>query len=166
MTTMKPWLRWPWILALAGVLSGMPAGAADPPAADSEDTDALSRSAVVDATRATDQWLAAVDAGRFADTWKDAAEVFRLGATQEDWIKDLAAIRAQLGPTTTRELKSAKYSTRLRGAPATGQYVSITYLTKFANAPPTIEALVVSREQDGEWRISGYYIGTAPAEQQ
>jgi hypothetical protein len=166
MPAMKPMLRWPLILALAGVLSGTPAGAADPPVADSADTDAVSRSAVANATRASDQWLVAIDTGRFADTWKDAAEVFRLGATQDDWVKDLAAIRAQLGQTTTRELKSAQYATRLRGAPATGQYVTITYLTKFANAPSVIESLVVSRESDGEWRISGYYVGRAPEEPQ
>ena len=164
---MKPRLRWLGMLALAAALAGMPARAADPPVPDSAgDADAVSRDAVVDATRATDQWLAAIDAGKFADSWKDAGEVFKLGVTENDWISDLATIRAQLGPTTTREFKSARYSTRLRGAPATGQYVSVTYLTKFANAPLAMESLVVSRERDGEWRISGYYIGSAPTEEQ
>src|SRR5271169_2958236 len=159
---MKRLQRQSGILVLAGALAWMPAGAADPPAPESADTDAVGASAVVEATRATDQWLAAIDAGRFAESWKDAAEVFRLGSTEADWIGDLAAIRAQLGQTATRELKSARYSSRLRGAAATGQYVTVTYLTKFANAPLAMEALVVSRERDGEWRISGYYIGSAP----
>jgi hypothetical protein len=159
-------LRWPVILALAAALAQPPAGASDPPAPDSADTDAVSRAAVTEATRATDSWLAAIDAGKFADSWKDAAEVFRLGRTENDWNADLAAIRAQLGQTTTRELRGATYSTRLRGAPATGQYVTVTYLTKFANAPLALEVLVVSREHDGEWRIAGYYIGNPPTEAQ
>jgi hypothetical protein len=163
---MKPLLHWPGILALAAALAGMPAGAADPPAPDSADADAVSRTAEVDATRATDQWLAAIDAGNFADSWKDAAEVFKLGATQDEWIGDLTTMRAQLGKTTMRELKSAQYSTRLRGAPATGQYVTVTYLTKFANALLAIETLVVSKEGDGEWRIAGYRIGDVPAVEQ
>jgi hypothetical protein len=163
---MKPLLHWPGILVLAAALAGPPAGAADPPAPDSADADPVSRSAVVDATRATDQWLAAIDAGKFADSWKDAAEVFKLGVTQNDWIGDLTTIRGQLGQTTMRELKSTQYSTRLRGAPATGQYVTVTYLTKFANALLAVETLVVSKEGDGEWRIAGYHIGNAPAEEQ
>ena len=161
---MKPLLRWPGILALAAALAGTPATAADPPAPDSADP--VSRSAVVDATRATDQWLAAIDAGKFADSWKDAAEVFKLGVTQDEWTGDLTTMRGQLGQTTMRELKSAQYSTRLRGAPATGQYVTVTYLTKFANALLAVETLVVSKEGDGEWRIAGYRIGNAPAEEQ
>ena len=159
-------LRWPGILALAAALAGMPAGAADPPAPDSADADAVSRTAAVDATRATDQWLAAIDAAKFADSWKDAAEVFKLGVTQDEWISDLTTMRGQLGQTKMRELKSAQYSTRLRGAPTTGQYVTVTYLTKFANALLAIETLVVSKEGDGEWRIAGYHIGNAPAEEQ
>ena len=162
----KPLVRWPGILALAAALAGTPAGAADPSVPDSADTDAVSRSAVLDATRATDQWLVAIDAGKFADSWKDAAEVFKLGVTQDDWIGELTTIRGQLGQTTTREFKSAQYSTRLRGAPATGQYVTVTYLTKFANTLPAIETLVVSKERDGEWRIAGYHIGNAPAVEQ
>lgn len=163
---MKPMLHWPGILALAAALAATPARAADPPAPDSADADAVSRTAVVDATRATDQWLAAIDAGKFADSWKDAAEVFKLGVTQNDWIGDLTTIRGQLGQTTLRELKSAQYSTRLRGAPATGQYVTVIYLTKFADALLAMETLVVSKEGDGEWRIAGYHIGNAPAEEQ
>ena len=164
---MKPLLHWPGILALAAALAGMPAGAADPPVPDSADAaDAVSQTAGVDATRVTDLWLAAIDAGRFADSWKDAAEVFKLGVTQDEWIGDLTTMRGQLGKTTMREFKSAQYSTRLRGAPATGHYVTVTYLTKFANALLAIETLVVSKEGDGEWRIAGYHIGNAPAVEQ
>ena len=163
---MKPLLHWPGILALAAALAGMPAGAADPPVAESADADAVSRTAGVDATRATDLWLAAIDTGRFADSWKDAAEVFKLGVTQDEWISDLTTMRGQLGPMTTREFKSAQYSTRLRGAPATGQYVTVTYLTKFANALLAVETVVVSKEADGEWRIAGYRIGNVHAEEQ
>jgi hypothetical protein len=163
---MKPLLHWPGILALAAALAGMPAGAADPPVPDSADADAVSQTAGVDATRVTDLWLAAIDAGRFADSWKDAAEVFKLGVTQDEWISDLTTMRGQLGQTTTREFKSAQYSTRLRGAPATGQYVTVTYLTKFANALLAVETVVVSKEGDGEWRIAGYRIGNVHAEEQ
>ena len=67
-----------------------------------------------------------------------------------------------LGKTTMRELKTAQFSTTVRGAPLTGEYVTISYLTKFASAPLATETLIVSKEADGVWRIAGYNIAKAP----
>ena len=124
--------------------------------------DIAEHDAVTAATEATDHWLAIVDAGRFADSWKDTAGVFKLGVTETEWVTELEAIRGRLGKTTMRELKTAQFSTTVRGAPLTGEYVTISYLTKFANAPIAAETLIVSKETDGEWRIAGYNIGKAP----
>jgi Protein of unknown function (DUF4019) len=120
--------------------------------------------AVTAATDAANRWLVAVDAGKFAESWTSAAEVFKLGVKENDWVVDLDAIRSKLGKTVIRELKTARFSTTVRGAPLTGEYVTITYLTKFAFAPLATETLVVSKEPDGEWRIAGYNIVKAPAE--
>ena len=88
--------------------------------------------------------------------------MIKLAISESDWVGDLDSIRGKLGKTTMRELKTAQFSTTLRGAPSTGEYVTISYLTKFANAPLAMETLVVSKEADGEWRIAGYNIGKAP----
>ncbi len=124
--------------------------------------DKVDQDAVKAATEATDHWLAVVDAGKFADSWQSTAQVFKLGVKESDWAGDLDAIRGKLGKTTMRELKTAQFSTTLRGAPLSGEYVTISYLTKFANAPLALETLVVSKEADGEWRIAGYNIDKAP----
>ncbi len=118
--------------------------------------------AVGAATLASDHWLAVLDAGNFGDSWKGAAEVFKLGVSEADWISQLEDMHSKLGKTTMRELKNTQFSTTLRGAPSTGEYVTISYLTKFANAPLASETLIVSKEADGEWRIAGYNIGKAP----
>ncbi|HEY1460264.1 MAG TPA: DUF4019 domain-containing protein [Casimicrobiaceae bacterium] len=118
--------------------------------------------AVRAATLASDHWLAVLDAGNFGDSWKGAAEVFKLGVSESDWISELEGMHEKLGKTTMREMKSAQFSTTLRGAPSTGEYVTISYLTKFANAPIATETLIVSKEADGEWRIAGYNIGKPP----
>ena len=75
------------------------------------------------ATLASDRFLALVDAGNFGESWKGAAEVLRLGVSQADWIDDLGAIHAKLGKTTMRELKTTQFSTTVRGAARTGEYV-------------------------------------------
>jgi hypothetical protein len=122
----------------------------------------VDQDAVTAATEATNHWLAIVDAGNLADSWKNTAQVIKTGVSETDWVVDLNAIRGKVGKTTMRELKSAEFSTTIRCAPLTGEYVTILYLTKFANAPLAMETLVVTKEADGEWRIAGYNIAKAP----
>ena len=168
---MKPSMRRRYVLLLAGVLANANAQALPTVAQQSTIAPAATGRAIIDpvnpeavaaATKATDHWLAIVDEGKFADSWKDAAVVFRLGVTETEWVTELEAIRARLGRTTMRELRAAKFSTTVRGAPLTGEYVTLSYLTQFANAPIAAETLIVSKEADGEWRIAGYTIGKAP----
>jgi Protein of unknown function (DUF4019) len=138
-------------------LAQAPMPAAPPGAADRENAPAITA-----ATAASEKWLIALDSDNLLGTWQEAAEVFKLGVKQADWVADLEAIRTQLGKATMRELKTAQYATTLRGAPARGDYVTITFLTKFANAPLATETMIVSKEADGVWRIAGYNIGKAP----
>jgi hypothetical protein len=118
--------------------------------------------AIAAATAASEKWLIALDSDNLLATWQEAAEVFKLGVKQSDWVADLEAIRTQLGKVTMRELKTAQYSTTLRGAPVRGDYVTLTFLAKFANAPLAAETMIISKEADGVWRIAGYNIGKAP----
>jgi Protein of unknown function (DUF4019) len=168
---MKPVIHVPCALLLASVLATLHAQALPAPAQQTTLSPAATERAIGDpaaqdavtaATEATNHWLAIVDAGKFADSWKDTASVIKLGVTETEWVVDLDAIRGRVGKTTMRELKSAQFSTTVRGAASTGEYVTLSYLTKFALAPLAMETLVVSKEADGEWRIAGYNIGKAP----
>ena len=171
---MKISIQAPGLLLLAAALATAHAQALPGPAQPPQPTtlspaatgraigDTDGQDAVAAATEATDHWLAIVDAGKFADSWQSTAKVFKLAITESAWAGDLDSIRGKLGKATMRELKTAQFSTTLRGAPSTGEYVTISYLTKFANAPLALETLVVSKESDGEWRIAGYNIGKAP----
>jgi hypothetical protein len=168
---MKISIRAACVLVSAGALAAVHAQALpavaqqttlSPEATERAIGDPVNQDAVKAATEATNRWLAIVDAGNLADSWKDTAQVIKLGVTETDWVVDLNAIRGKLGKTTMRELKAAQFSTTIRGAPSTGEYVTISYLTKFANMPLATETLVVSKEADGAWRIAGYNIGKAP----
>ena len=102
-------------------------------------------------------WLVLVDEGKYAESWDTAALYFRNAVGKKDWEKQLAAARKPLGKLLSRELKSAKYRTTLPGAPD-GEYVVIQYKTSFKNKKHAIETLTPMRDEDGEWRVSGYYI--------
>jgi hypothetical protein len=69
----------------------------------------------------------------------------------------LKATRAPLGKVISRKVKSAVYKTSLPGAPD-GKYVVIQYESSFEHKASAIETVTPMLGDDGQWRVSGYYI--------
>ena len=136
-------LRLAVILLLGGVLLG--AGEKTPP-----DKEAA-------ALAVAEAWLALVDAGAYERSWETAAGLFRDSITPEQWRDILIAVRRPLGETRSRELLSTSYWTELPGAPD-GQYVIIQFDTSFENKRASVETITPMLDQDGAWRVGGYYI--------
>ena len=104
-----------------------------------------------------DRWLDLIDRGKFDESWMATAVVLQETITQKEWSADLAARRPKLGRTIMRERKSGTYSKTLRGAP-TGDYVIVTYLTKFEKTQLVEETLAVAKDAIGQWHVAGYDI--------
>jgi hypothetical protein len=104
-----------------------------------------------------DRWLDLIDRGKFDESWMAAAVVLQETITQKEWSADLAARQPKLGRTIMRERKTETYSKTLRGAP-TGDYVIVTYLTKFEKTPLVEETLAVAKDVIGQWHVAGYDI--------
>jgi len=142
-----------------------PAALAPPPArpaANQPDADEAARAAMIAAAGAEgDHWLGLIDHGKFDESWIAAAVVLQETITQKEWSADLAARQPKLGRTIMRERKSESYSKTLRGAP-TGDYVIVTYLTKFEKTPLVEETLAVARDAIGQWHVAGYDIKLSP----
>ena len=102
-------------------------------------------------------WLALVDEGNYAESWENTAPYFRNAVAKEQWEKSLTAIRNPLGAVESRKLKSARYRTTLPGAPD-GEYVVIQFSTSFEKKKSAIETVTPMLCDDGQWRVSGYYI--------
>jgi hypothetical protein len=96
-------------------------------------------------------------AGRYAESWEEAAKLFRGAMKKEDWKKSLTDVRTPLGKRITRKLLAKKYTTTLPGAPD-GKYVVIQYETSFENKKTAIETITPMLDEDGRWRVSGYFI--------
>jgi hypothetical protein len=109
------------------------------------------------AVLAAEKWLRMVDEGKYSDSWQEAAEYFRNAINQEQWNRSLQAVRKPLGEVVSRQMKSATYTTSLPGAPD-GEYVVIQFDTSFENKKAAIETVTPMMDQDGTWRVSGYYI--------
>ena len=106
---------------------------------------------------ASNAWLAIVDAGRYGESWERACSYFRNAVAKEQWERQAAAVRGPLGPVLSRKVASAKYMTKLPGAPD-GEYVVIQYRTKFQNKAEAVETVTPMRDEDGVFRVSGYYV--------
>ena len=110
-----------------------------------------------DALKSAEQWLSLVDAGKFGESWKTAADYFRTAVPQEQWERSLDAVRKPLGTLVSRNLKTARYTRSVPGAPD-GEYVILQFDTSFTNKKEAIETVTPMLEKDGQWRVSGYYI--------
>ena len=77
--------------------------------------------------------------------------------TKEQWQQSIAPVREPLGQVVSREFESAEYATSLPGAPD-GEYVVVQFATVFESKMSSVETVTPMVDQDGKWRVSGYYI--------
>lgn len=138
-------------VAVVALLAGGPARA---------DEESERNAAVAAAKGEATHWLEALDAGRAAESWSDVADVMKTGRSEQDWIRDVLGPRETLGKLVTREMKSAEFSTSVRGGPQ-GKYVTVAYLTKFARSTLVTETILMMLEGD-HWRVAAYSLGRAP----
>ena len=98
-----------------------------------------------------------MDRQSYVESWKEAAAYFRNAVEQPEWTKTQQAVRAPLGNVVSRAFNSANYRTTLPGAPD-GEYVVVEFDTRFQHKQKAVETVIPMKEEDGSWRISGYFI--------
>ena len=102
-------------------------------------------------------WLGLIDAEEYDQSWQESALYVRNLVLREAWQRTLRAARQPLGKLIVRQLKATYYTTSTPGAPD-GEYVIIQYNSSFENKKSAVETVTPMLEQDGKWRVSGYYI--------
>ncbi len=110
-----------------------------------------------DALDAALEWLILVDNADYAGAWEMTDEVFKTAMSRGDWVRRITSAKAPLGRLIAREFRSSEAASNPPGAPA-GEYVVIRFDTRFQNAQRTLETVVMHREADGRWTVSGYFI--------
>lgn len=109
------------------------------------------------AIETAEQWLRLVDDGRYAESWASSADFFRGAVDEKEWVATMQSMRKPLGKNLSREVKSSRYLTQAPGAPD-GEYVVIQFKASFENKKSAVETVTPMREENGEWRVSGYYM--------
>ena len=111
----------------------------------------------LNAQKASDTWLSMVDKGKYSESWQNTSSYFKNAVDKNQWEKSLNSVRKPLGEVLSRKAISQYYTKTLPGAPD-GKYVVIQYETSFTNKASAIETVTPCLEEDGIWRVSGYYI--------
>ena len=119
-------------------------------------TVAASEEAEKQAEEAALAWLSLVDAEQYKASWKEAASLFRAQVSVKQWSQAVTAARKPFGKLKSRQLKNAQYTTSLPGAPD-GEYVVLQFEAVYEHKASAIET-VTPMQDDGSWRVSGYYI--------
>lgn len=102
-------------------------------------------------------WLSLTDRGRYEESWTGAASLFQAAVSKADWVQSLTAVRAPLGDLNSRNVASATFAHTLPGAPD-GEYVVFQLNASFDNKVSAVETVTAMKDEDGIWRIAGYYI--------
>ena len=113
--------------------------------------------AIAAANEVAPAWLTLLDHGRYAETWDSAATPFRKAVAQADWKAAVTKARGPFEPFGARTLLGATFATTLPRAPA-GEYVVLQYRTETAGGRAVVETITPMKDQDGRWRVAGYYI--------
>ena len=102
-------------------------------------------------------WLALIDNDQIEQSWSEASSLFRQAVTAGDWRRALAGARAPLGELLERSFIDATYAESLPGAPD-GEYVVMQFEASFAKKASAVETVTTMLDEDGAWRVSGYFI--------
>jgi hypothetical protein len=94
-------------------------------------------------------WLVLVDDKNYAQSWSEGAPAFKGRRNAEAWAKQGDALRAPLGATASRNLKSIDLS---RSNTAVIRYDSV-----FAHKAAAVETVTLTF-QNGTWSVSDYAI--------
>ena len=109
------------------------------------------------AAEAAAKWLKLMDEGKDAESWDELAATLQAVIPRQLWIGSTAPARRIMGGLVSRTVNSKQYATTLPGLPD-GEYVMIQYNSVFEKKKAAMEVITVAKQEDGTWRVSGYFI--------
>ncbi len=109
------------------------------------------------AQEAVAAWLQLVDDADYAGSWAKASPGLQAAVSATQWEAAARSARGPLGALRSRRFVSATPHQSLPGSPA-GKYLVFQSEAAFTNRPSAVETITVRLEEDGQWRVGGYYI--------
>lgn len=104
------------------------------------------------------QWAAQADTNQADAMWRLSSPTMQKNVTQASWAKYIAGIRQQAGAEQSRVWMAVNKVDNPQGMPP-GQYLNVTYATKFAKAA-TFETVSMAKG-GSDWQPVGYIVRPA-----
>lgn len=104
-----------------------------------------------------ESWIAIVDDAEYERSWEALSEKLRQQVSREAWATDMRNLRDPLGALQQRSLIGTRYVRDLPEAPP-GEYIVVQYSSRYEHFSAVLETIVPRREDDGVWRVAGYFI--------
>lgn len=102
-------------------------------------------------------WLALIDQGQYAASWMDSGPLLKDIISQTEWVGAMNAVRRPFGNVLDRK-KALNQSTSSLPNGTKGNFIMLTYTTKFSRNVTGTESLVLITNQLGQFRVISYSI--------
>ena len=112
---------------------------------------------VTKGTAAAEKFLALIDAGEYRKGWESSSKLMQEKVVLAVWSRQMPVMRDKYGDLQHRQQKEATLSDYAKDAPD-GSYLTLKYDSSFTKKREATETLILALEQDGAWRVAGYFI--------
>lgn len=103
------------------------------------------------------QFLFLVDTEEYSKSWEVSSHILQKMLTEKAWNEQIAKIRNFLGPIVERMFHDISYTDSASDVPE-GEYVVLTYISKFKLRGSVIETITLMLGDDNQWRVAGYFL--------
>lgn len=115
-----------------------------------------------DATRAAQSIMRLFGEAKYEEVWsRHTSTFFRQHSTKEQFLASVTGGRAPLGALSSSKPTSIDHFDRDSASGFVGQIYSVTFANSY-NAGQFLERIVVVKDPDGQFRLSGFWASDTP----
>jgi len=123
------------------------------PAINKAPSELVTRHTLVAAT----EFLYLVDTEEYAKSWEVTSAALKRMLSQQAWSEELDRLRSFLGPIVERIQHDIAYTDSASDVPP-GEYVVMTFISKFELSERVFEKLTLMLGEDDRWQVVGYFL--------
>lgn len=106
------------------------------------------------------EFLYLVDTEEYAKSWEVTSTTLKNMLTQAAWSEEIDRLRSFLGPIIERMQHDITYTDSASDVP-TGEYVVMTFVSRFTLSERVFEKLTLMLGEDDQWQVVGYFLRQA-----
>jgi aspartokinase-like uncharacterized kinase len=106
---------------------------------------------------AAKEFLYLVDTEEYAKSWEVTSDLLKDLLDKSSWHEQITKIRSFLGPIIERMQPDITYTDSASDVPQ-GEYVVMTFVSRFELRERVIETLTLMLSENEEWQVVGYFL--------